>query len=369
MSLFFDVTRTVKSISELKASEIGGGTLVGVSRVSVALASNTTHVEVSVVLAEPPAAFYFSATLEATKRCFKRPVTDPVAAVATSFGVREAHLSLPFLLMDQSDSAAAVRAYWSIADPASSTEVLGFVPLRAASLTHNVPLTPLLHFDAPTSLTIAVDIDRNLLLPREPLLDDLFTKMLRAIADAAAAAKREWRLVALPLGISAAPKTTDDVTRAISAALKGTPPQHIVASQIALERDGAIAARCAAATLSMNAHGCIETILLCVSFQELLSTAAASLDEPADKREARITQRTDAVVAVVQKLLAATRPSNIAVYSSFITPRAEIADEAALAPPPAVATVTAAAEDTRVLAAAVALAVQQATKSDANEQS
>jgi hypothetical protein len=362
MSLFFDVTRTIKSISELKASEIGGGTLVGVSRMSVALASNATHVEVSVVTAEPAGAFYFSATLEATKRCFKRAVNDAVGAVAASFAVREAHLSLPFLLMEPAESA--VRAYWSIADPASSSEVLGFVPLRAASLTHNIALTPLLHFDAPPALTIAVDIDRNALLPRDPLLDDLFTKMLRAIADLALAAKREWRLVALPNGISAAPKTTDDAARAIAAALKGTPPEHTLASQIVLERDAAIAARFAAATLSMESRGCVETILLCVSFQELLLNAADD-----DKRDARITQRTDAVAAAVQKLFAATRPANIAVYSSFIAPRAEIADEAALAPP-AVATGTAAAEDARVLATAVALAVQQASKADAsNEQS
>jgi hypothetical protein len=356
MSLFFDVTRTVKSINELKASEIGGGTLVGVSRMSVALASNATHVEVSVVCAEPPGAFYFSATQEATKRCFKRPVADAVAAVAASFGVREAHLSLPFLLMEPSDSP--VRAYWSIADPTSSSEVLGFVPLRVASLTHNIALTPLLHFDPPPSLTIAVDIDRNSLLPRDPLLDELFTKMLRAIADLAAAAKREWRLVALPNGISAAPKTTDEAARAIAAALKGTPAEHTLASQIVLERDGAIAARFAAATLSMQTRGSVESILLCVSFQELLPAANAADD---DKRDARITQRTDAVTAAVQKLFAATRTSNIAVYSSFIAPKAEIANE------PAAVDVEA---ETRLLATAVALAVQQqASKSDTNEQS
>jgi hypothetical protein len=328
----WNVTRPVKAISELKASDIGSGTVLsGAEPLRVTLSSSGGHVEL-VVASKTHGAFFFAASVTAAKRCFKRAVADVLAPIAASCGVRDS--PLPLLLMAAADSPVA--AYWSIGDDAG--DVLGFVPLRAATATHNVAAAPLLVVDAPL-LCLATDVDRNALLPADPLLDDLFTKLLGSIELLVHQLARHWKLVALPPGVSAAPKTPDEAAATVRAAFRWAPADHCVAAQVLLERDGAAPARLAAiAYAATGGRTRVQAVLLCVSFGDLAAGDAAT-------RRPRLEQRVDAVLAALQKLIIATCPSH-AVYNPLLAPRAE----SLAAAEPAV--------DTRLLATAVALALR-----------
>jgi hypothetical protein len=342
------VTRCVKSISELKASDLGSGTqLSAAESLSVSLMCNGTVLELAVA-SKSFGAFYFSASVDATKRCFKRPVRDAVAPIGASLGVRDAR-SMPFLLME-GGGESPVRAYWSIGDDAG--EVLGFVPLRAAAACHNVPLAPLLSVEAP-ALCIAVDVDRNALLPGDALLDELFSKLLVAVGELASAAGREWRLVALPPGVSAAPKTPDEAIKTVRAALGSTPSEQSIVTQVLLERDNVAAARLPAVTVATSGGGRarVDAILVCVSFQDVAGRDG--------ERRQRIEQRAASALAAVQKLVIATRATT-AVYSAFLTPRAEELAAVQQPPPQQQRQQEASPDacDTRVLALAVALTLK-----------
>lgn len=329
----YNVTRPVKQISELKASDIGGGTVLSAAEpLRVSLSSSGGHVEL-VVASKSQGAFFFAASVSATKRCFKRPVADVLAPIAASCAVRDS--PLPLLIMAAPDSPVA--AYWSIGDEAG--DVLGFVPLRAANAAHNVAAAPLLVVEAPL-LCFATDVDRNALLPADPLLDELFTKLLASVDLLVRQLGRQWRLVSLPAGVSAAPKTPDEAAATVRAGFRWAPADHCVAAQVLLERDSAAPARLAAITYATaGGRTRVQAALVCVSFSDLAAGDAAT-------RRQRIEQRVDAVLAALQKLIIATCPSN-AVYNPLLAPRAE---SLAAAEPAAV--------DTRLLATAVALALK-----------